>query len=234
MRAREVSLGTLLKEADIAYQDGLPSPLSDAQFDELARRCGYESMVTPELLSLQNAIDPDELQQWLNDRGNPVVWCEVKCDGVAALVTYEDDTATAIRTRRQERSAAIAHLPHLPGFTGRVKGELWSERGRPWAAGRIRANDTAAGVRFMLHCADASEHASAPEQHRSPWSATLHGAAQIIEAWDAWRNGELPLGSMPTDGLVISVADPSARAELGSSKRVPLFALALKGGQARP
>lgn len=220
----------LLKVADAAYQAGEHSPLRDAEYDAISRAIGFLGATTPELLSLDNAITADELQAWLERLPSPEtpLHAEVKCDGVAGLATYRNSQPVSIRTRKQERSPGIAELPVMPGFSGTIKGELWSERGRPWAAARIRADDHTAGLRFMLHCSSPEEHEATPEQHRSPWAATLQGLDAITEAWEAWLAGELPLDGMPSDGLVLSVACPNLRASLGRSARAPRWALALK------
>lgn len=103
----------------------------------------------PEILSLDTATCVEELHAWLELRGNPIAHAEIKSDGVAAIVTYSNGYSVAIRTRKLHAPLAMAVLPHLPGFSGSLKGELWSQRGRPWAADRIRAGDTTACLRWM-------------------------------------------------------------------------------------
>lgn len=225
-----MDVGLLLDRADAAYYGGEAPLMSDADYDRLARLTGHQSFTTAELPSLNNARCPDDLFAWvesipLSDR---LFHLELKVDGVSVLVRYENGQPVEARTRKLSVPVECLDLPRRPdGFSGTARGEAWHPRGRGFAAGRLRARDASAGLLWMPFCASVDERNLWPIEFLSRWHITTDSTAEILECWAAWKGGEIAPG-VPSDGLVITVADPPTRSRLGCGKRAPRYSLALK------
>lgn len=224
-----MTITQLLTAADSAYYEGRPALMTDSAYDALARMVGHQSFVTAELPSLDNAICESEFYEWLDripaaDRN---FYVEPKIDGVSVLVQYQDGQPVAARTRKLDVPVQTLALPCRPGFTGAARGEAWHPDGRPYASGRIRARDAAASIRWTPFCSSAAERQDWPAEALAPWHLSTGDPEQLLAVWASWRAGHICPG-LPTDGLVVKLASPDARARLGSTKRAPLWALALK------
>ena len=215
-----------LEAADRAYQACEPSPMTDHEFDELARQHGFQPYASHEFPSLQNAICVDELRGWLTrfKHHEHYFHAELKTDGVSVVI--ENGT---MRSRKLNLTPLLPSLNLPKTVTMPVRGELWHPRGRNYASGRIRALDTTAGLRFMPFCR------SLPDRslllHRglevSPWAATTTSADDLIDYWEEWKAGAI-CPDMPSDGLVVTAASPAVRERLGVTPRHPNWAIALK------
>jgi NAD-dependent DNA ligase len=216
------ALKQLLQQADAAYYSGEQSPLSDREYDRLAKQAGHEALVPADMPSLNNAIDLDEFHDWvetvpLRDR---FFYVELKCDGVSAILDHATGT---LRTRRMSLDPAL--VPPI-GTQQPVRGEIWHPNGRAYAAGRVRANDQTAGLRFMPFCNAPAERLHYAEI-ASPWSIATDKLTEIIDAWEQWRDGRL-CADFPSDGIVVKCALSDTRARMGHGKRSPRWAIALK------
>ena len=78
------------------------------------------------MMSLDNAMDPDELRAWSDrvvkglDGDTPAYVCELKFDGLAISLRYEDGRFVQAATRGDGRvgedvTANVATIPHVPG-----------------------------------------------------------------------------------------------------------------------
>jgi NAD-dependent DNA ligase len=212
----------LLQRCDDLYYTGQRSPLSDREYDRLAKQAGHETPVPADMPSLNNAIDPEEFHDWVEtvpfrDR---FFYVELKCDGVSAIL---DPTTGTLRTRRMTLDPAL--VPSL-NTQQPVRGEIWHPSGRPYAAGRVRANDQTAGLRFMPFCNSPAERLRHAEI-ASPWSISTDKLTEITDAWEQWRDGRL-CADFPSDGIVVKCALSDTRARMGYGTRSPRWAIALK------
>jgi hypothetical protein len=221
-----------LTRADHLYQQGLPSGLTDQEFDQLCRETGYESFTTAELPSLSNAICQSELMDWIDaiPARHQFFYLEPKVDGVSCLIEYRSGQPVQARTRKLDLARLLPALPAVSQrFSGVIRGELWHPGGRPYAAGRVRACDTTAGLRFQPFCVcePHNRHLANLGFHTALWCNTTTSSAVILRDWQAWREG-LVDPTVPTDGLVVKLALADARCSAGETTRAPMWALALK------
>jgi NAD-dependent DNA ligase len=219
-----MNLKDLLEQADARYYSGEGSPLTDREYDQLALAVGHKAEISdPDMKSLNNAIDEDEFLDWVDTvpSRDRFFYVELKCDGVSAILDY---SATTLRTRRMTLDLGL-----VPPITTQqvVRGEIWHSNGRAYAAGRVRANDATAGLQFMPFCNSPAERLLYPSEIVSPWHIATDKLADIIDAWEAWRDGRL-CPSFPSDGIVVKCALGDTRRRLGTGKRAPRWAIALK------
>ncbi|MEO1003042.1 MAG: hypothetical protein AAFX65_08025 [Cyanobacteria bacterium J06638_7] len=166
---------TFLHKADDAYYSGMEPLTGDYEYDLLAAAAGHEPFVTAELPSLNNARRDEDLDDWLSTAPETgrLYHLELKIDGVSVLVHYERGEPFAARSRKLDVPVGCLDLPHrADGFTGTARGEAWHPRGRGCAAGRLRARDATAGIRWTAHAGCIAERQQWPEQYRNPVSIT--------------------------------------------------------------
>jgi NAD-dependent DNA ligase len=212
----------LLQQADDLYYSGQQSPFSDREYDRLAKQAGHEAPVPTDMPSLNNAIDSEEFFEWVDTVPcrERFFYVELKCDGVSAIL---DPATGTLRTRRMSLDPAL--VPPL-NTQQPMRGEIWHPNGRAFAAGRVRANDQAAGLRFMPFCSSPAERLRYAEI-ASPWSIATAELIEISEAWEQWRDGRL-CADFPSDGIVVKCALSDTRARMGYGTRSPRWAIALK------
>jgi NAD-dependent DNA ligase len=212
-----------LDHAAAAYYAGEPL-MTDRQFDRLAaaaaRRkvggaAGKVDHPTP-MLSLRRE---DDAAAWVRRLGCPVV-CSVKIDGMAARLRFVRGQLVQAVSRGDGKrgcdiTAAVADSGAVAtgwdGFTGEVRGELWTPEPSRYAscqshvAAVIRSGRVAgAGVQFTAH-------------DRAPRVADWN-----VAGWTGFVDG------IPSDGIVVAAADPAVRRRLGDDGYVPLWAIAVK------
>ena len=217
----------LLETAAEAYYAGEPV-MTDAKFDRLAAAARRRAVGThggkiahsSPMLSLRREYEPE---QWIAALGSPVI-VQLKIDGIAAALTFERGRLVLALSRGDGKlgvdiTAAVADsgavAEGFDGFTGEVRGELftpasaWLARGRyasPQSdvAALVRTVRTAgSGIRFMPH-----DDAPAGDLSFASWTGIVN--------------------DIPCDGLVIKAADPVVRRTLGDDGIVPLWAVCVK------
>jgi hypothetical protein len=205
--------------------------MSDATYDALACACGHQSFVgdDPLLLSLNNAITEDEFFDWLSTipGRNPLLYLELKIDGMCVAVRYRNGVPNKAKSRKMAVPVEVLGLPELPGVDGWLVGEAWHPLGRDAAVAAIRRRDAGAGVQWTAFSACEADRQRLPDELLCQWWATCREPEQGIRLWNLWREGRIARGT-PSDGLVVSVACPTTRERMGSSKRAPRYKLALK------
>ena len=218
----------LLDTAAEAYYAGEPV-MTDAEFDRLAAaarrrsvgaRSGAKIPHTSPMLSLRREYEPEA---WIAALGSPVI-VQLKVDGMAAALTFERGRLVLALSRGDGRlgcdiTAAVADsgavAAGFEGFTGEVRGELFTPASAWLACGRyaspqadvaalVRAGRTAgSGIRFMPHDA-----APAADLSFAGWTGIVN--------------------DIPCDGVVIKAADEAVRRTLGDDGFVPQWAVCVK------
>ena len=239
-----------VRKADAAYRAGA-AIMTDAEFDALVQQLKAAAPHAPELrqpgggsklLSLCNG-DAEELEHWLGSCGGQQALCvSEKVDGCAIAIRYIDGALDAAWTRSGKDATRLAALVAPATLTQpltiEVRGELYDAvTGRQSVPAQAlrKAGHTGEGLGFIAYTlvdADGDEFLSI-ERLRQLGFDTVSGfccatIAEVLRCHRQWRAGCFGRSELPTDGIVIRIADHGVQRELGSSSKAPRWAFAMK------
>jgi DNA ligase (NAD+) len=254
LRLLMTSVATLrrqVREADAAYRAG-HAVMTDAEFDALTQQLRAAAPHAPELqvpgggsklLSLENG-DAEALEDWIARSGPQEPLCVAeKVDGCALAIRYVEGRLSAAWTRSGKDATRLAALVAPVALTQplsiEVRGELYDAvTGRqsvPAQALRRAAAPSGEGLAFIAYTlvgADGDEFLSLERLARLGFD-TVTGvccatAAEVLACHRQWRAGCFGRSELPTDGIVIRIADHDVQRELGSNSKAPRYAFAMK------
>ncbi len=244
------SLRKQVKQADDAYRSG-NAVMSDQDFDHLAAKLRAVAPFAPELmlpgggsalLSLNNG-DSEELDHWLSMSGAQEPLCvSEKVDGCAIAIQYVEGRLQAAWTRSGADATAlvskVAPATLSQPLSIEVRGELYDsvtgKQSVPAQALR-QLNHTGVPLGFIAYTlvdADGDEFLTL-ERLAALGFDTVSAVccttiADVIACHRQWRAGCFGRSELPTDGIVIRIADHAAQQALGSGSKAPNYAFAMK------
>jgi DNA ligase (NAD+) len=244
------SLRKQVKQADDAYRSG-NALMSDQDFDQLAADLRAVAPFAPELmlpgggshlLSLNNG-DREELDHWLSMSGAQEPLCvSEKVDGCAIAIRYVLGRLEAAWTRSGADATAlvarVAPKKLSQPLSIEVRGELYDsvtgKQSVPAQALR-KPNHTGDGLGFIAYTlvdADGDEFLTlerlAALGFDTVSAVCCTTVADVIACHRQWKAGCFGRSELPTDGIVIRIADHAAQQALGSSSKAPNYAFAMK------
>ena len=239
-----------VKQADHAYRSGI-ALMSDQDFDELAAELRAAAPFAPEvmlpgggsaLLSLNNG-DSEELDHWISMSGAQEPLCvSEKVDGCAIAIQYVEGCLQAAWTRSGADATALvsrvapATLPQPLSIE--VRGELFDsvtgKQSVPAQALR-KAGHTGEGLAFIAYTlvdADGDEFLTlerlAALGFDTVSAVCCTTVADVIACYRQWKAGCFGRSELPTDGIVIRIADHAVQQDLGCNSKAPNYAFAMK------
>lgn len=244
------SLRMRVRTADHAYRMG-EALMSDAEFDSLVAELRVAAPHAPELrqpgggsklLSLHSG-DIDELADWMLTRAPQEPLCvSEKVDGCAIAIQYVEGVLEAAWTRSGKDAtslvARVAPARLKQPLTIEVRGELYDAfTGRQSVPAQAlrRADHTGEGLGFIAYTlvdADGDEFLTLERLGRLGFDTVTAVCCTTIEdvaaCYRRWIAGCFGRSELPTDGIVIRVADHDTQRELGSTSKAPNYAFAMK------
>ena len=239
-----------VREADAAYRAGAAT-MTDAEFDALTVELRAAAPHAPELhqpgggsklLSLHNG-DAEELEHWITRSASQEALClSEKVDGCAIAIRYVGGLLEAAWTRSGKDAtrlvALVAPARLKQPLTIEVRGELYdAESGRQSVPAQAlrRADHTGEGLGFIAYTlvgADGDEFLSL-ERLADLGFDTVTGVCcstveDVLRCHRQWKAGCFGRSELPTDGIVIRIADHDVQRELGSNSKAPRWAFAMK------
>ena len=239
-----------VRKADAAYRAGAEI-MSNAEFDALLQQLKAAAPHAPELhqpgggsklLSLCNG-DAEELEHWLDSCGGQQALCvSEKVDGCAIAIRYVDGFLEAAWTRSGKDAtflvSKVAPERLQQPLTIEVRGELYdAATGRQSVPAQALRKEGHTGedlafIAYTLVDADGDEFLSLDRLRQLGFN-TVSGfccgsVADVLECHRRWKAGCFGLSELPTDGIVIRIADHDVQRELGSSSKAPRWAFAMK------
>lgn len=177
------------------------------------------------MMSLDNAMNADELQAWAErvvkglDGAVPTFVCELKFDGLAMSLRYENGRFVRAATRGDGRTgedvtanvATIDDVPHRIGSDGVAAPELFEVRGEVYMA-------TSAFERLNERAAAAGE---------KPFVNPRNSAAGSLRQKDAAKTAERELSFFSYQIGQVQIADGHPRPDLGSHRAELAYAESL-------
>jgi len=253
LRLSMTSVATLrrrVREADAAYRAG-EAVMTDAEFDQLTQQLRAAAPHAPELqvpgggsklLSLENG-DAEALEDWIARRAPQEALCVAeKVDGCALAIRYVEGRLSAAWTRSGKDATRLAALVAPATLTQpltiEVRGELYdAATGRQSVPAQAlrRADHTGEGLGFIAYTlvdADGDEFLTLERLSRLGFD-TVTGVCcttldEVLACHRQWRAGCFGRSELPTDGIVIRIADHDVQRELGSNSKAPRYAFAMK------
>jgi DNA ligase (NAD+) len=239
-----------VREADAAYRAG-EAVMSDAEFDRLTDQLRAAAPHAPELhapgggsklLSLHNG-DAEELEHWIARSGAQEALCVAeKVDGCALAIRYVEGRLSAAWTRSGKDAtrlaALVAPVTLTQPLTIEVRGELFdAATGRQSVPAQAlrRADHTGEGLGFIAYTlvdADGDEFLTLERLSRLGFDVVTGVCCttidEVLACHRQWRAGCFGRSELPTDGIVIRVADHDSQRKLGSNSKAPRWAFAMK------
>ena len=244
------SLRKQVKQADDAYRSG-NALMSDQDFDQLAADLRAVAPFAPELmlpgggsalLSLNNG-DSEELDHWLSTCGAQEPLCvSEKVDGCAIAIRYVLGRLEAAWTRSgadaTELVARVAPKKLSQPLSVEVRGELFDsvagKQSVPAQALR-KPNHTGEGLGFIAYTlvdADGDEFLTlerlAALGFDTVSAVCCTTVADVIACHRQWKAACFGRSELPTDGIVIRIADHAVQQGLGCNSKAPNYAFAMK------
>ena len=244
------SLRKQVKQADDAYRSG-NALMSDQGFDQLAAELRAAAPFAPELmlpgggsalLSLNNG-DREELDHWLSTCGGQEPLCvSEKVDGCAIAIQYVEGCLQAAWTRSgadaTELVARVAPKKLSQPLSVEVRGELFDsvagKQSVPAQALR-KLDHTGEGlglIAYTLVDADGDEFLTlerlAALGFDTVSAVCCTTVADVIACHRQWKAGCFGRSELPTDGIVIRIADHAVQQGLGCNSKAPNYAFAMK------
>jgi len=253
LRLSMTSVATLrrrVRQADAAYRAG-EAVMTDAEFDRLTEQLRAAAPHAPELqvpgggsklLSLENG-DAEALEDWIARSGPQEALCVAeKVDGCALAIRYVEGRLSAAWTRSGKDAtrlaALVAPVMLTQPLTIEVRGELYdAATGRQSVPAQAlrRADHTGEGLAFIAYTlvgADGDEFLSLERLGHLGFD-TVSGfcctsIADVLQLHRRWKAGCFGRSELPTDGIVIRIADHDVQRKLGSNSKAPRYAFAMK------
>ena len=244
------SLRKQVKQADDAYRAG-NALMSDQDFDRLAAALRAVAPFAPELmlpgggsalLSLNNG-DSEELDHWIAMSGAQEPLCvSEKVDGCAIAIRYVGGCLQAAWTRSGADATALVRLVAPKKLSQplsiEVRGELYDsvtgKQSVPAQALR-KAGHTGEGLAFIAYTlvdADGDEFLTlerlAALGFDTVSAVCCTTVAEVISCHRQWKADCFGRSKLPTDGIVIRIADHAAQQALGCNGKAPNYAFAMK------
>jgi DNA ligase (NAD+) len=244
------SLREQVKQADDAFRRG-NALMSDQDFDKLVADLKAVAPFAPEvmlpgggshLLSLNNG-DREELDHWLSTHGGQEPLCvSEKVDGCAIAIRYVLGRLEAAWTRSGADATALVARVAPKKLSQRlsieVRGELYDsvtgKQSVPAQALR-KPNHTGDGLGFIAYTlveADGDEFLTlerlATLGFDTVSAVCCTTVADVIACHRQWKAGCFGRSELPTDGIVIRIADHAAQQALGCNSKAPNYAFAMK------
>jgi len=244
------SLRKQVKQADDAYRAG-NALMSDQDFDRLAAALRAVAPFAPELmlpgggsalLSLNNG-DSEELDHWIAMSGAQEPLCvSEKVDGCAIAIRYVGGCLQAAWTRSGADATALVRLVAPKKLSQplsiEVRGELYDsvtgKQSVPAQALR-KAGHTGEGLAFIAYTlvdADGDEFLTlerlAALGFDTVSAVCCTTVAEVISCHRQWKADCFGRSKLPTDGIVIRIADHAAQQALGCNSKAPNYAFAMK------
>jgi len=244
------SLRKQVKQADDAYRAG-NALMSDQDFDRLAAALRAVAPFAPELmlpgggsalLSLNNG-DSEELDHWISMSGAQEPLCvSEKVDGCAIAIRYVRGCLQAAWTRSGADATALVRLVAPKKLSQplsiEVRGELYDsvtgKQSVPAQALR-KAGHTGEGLAFIAYTlvdADGDEFLTlerlAALGFDTVSAVCCTTVAEVISCHRQWKADCFGRSKLPTDGIVIRIADHAAQQALGCNSKAPNYAFAMK------
>jgi DNA ligase (NAD+) len=239
-----------VREADAAYRAG-EAVMTDAEFDALTKQLRAAAPYAPELqvpgggsklLSLENG-DAEALEDWIARSGSQEPLCVAeKVDGCALAIRYVEGRLSAAWTRSGKDATRLAGLVApvtlTQPLTIEVRGELYdAATGRQSVPAQAlrRADHTGEGLAFIAYTlvdADGDEFLTLERLSRLGFD-TVTGVCcttldEVLACHRQWRAGCFGRSELPTDGIVIRIADHDCQRKLGCNSKAPRYAFAMK------
>lgn len=239
-----------VRQADAAYRAGNPT-MTDAEFDRLVQQLRASAPHAPELhvpgggsklLSLDNG-DAEELEYWMTRIGSQEPLCvSEKVDGCALAIRYSEGRLSAAWTRSGKDATRLALLvaPVVLSkpLTVEVRGELYdAATGRQSVpAQALRKFDhTGEGLGFIAYTlvdADGDEFLTLERLSALGFDTVTAVCCttldEVIACHGQWKAGCFGRSKLPTDGIVIRIADHERQRKLGCNSKAPRYAFAMK------
>lgn len=244
------SLRKQVKQADDAYRSG-SALMSDQDFDRLAADLRAVAPFAPELmlpgggsalLSLNNG-DSEELDHWLSMSGAQEPLCvSEKVDGCAIAIRYVLGRLEAAWTRSGADATSlveqVAPASLSQPLSIEVRGELYdSAMGKQSVPAQAlrKSGHTGEGLAFIAYTlvdADGDEFLTlerlAALGFDTVSAVCCTTVADVISCHRQWKAGCFGRSELPTDGIVIRIADHSSQQALGCNSKAPNYAFAMK------
>lgn len=225
--------------------------MTDAEFDALMQQLRDAAPHAPEvqnpgggskLLSLDNG-DAEDLEYWIDRNGVSEPLCvSEKVDGCAIAIRYVNGLLEAAWTRSGKDATAlvskVAPSQLNQPLTVEVRGELYdSETGRQSVPAQAlrKAGHTGAGLGFIAYTlvdADGDEFLTLERLSRLGFDTVTavccSTVKEVLQCHRKWLAGCFGRSELPTDGIVVRIADHEAQRKLGSSTKAPRWAFAMK------
>lgn len=194
------------------------------------------------LLGLSSG-DSEGLSRWISANGAQEPLCvSEKVDGCAIAIHYVEGRLEAAWTRSGVDATALVRLVApkklSQPLSAEVRGELYDsvtwERSVPAQALR-EPNHTGEGLAFIAYAlldADGDEFLTlerlAALGFNTVSAVCCTTAAEVIACHRQWKAGCFGRSDLPTDGIVIRIADHAAQQALGCNSKAPNYAFAMK------
>ncbi len=239
-----------VREADAACRAG-SAVMSDAEFDALIAQLRDAAPFAPELLqpgggsallSLASG-DEEDLERWMALSGPQEPLCvSEKVDGCAIAIQYVEGVLEAAWTRSGKDAtslvARVAPARLQRPLTIEVRGELYdASTGRQSVPAQAlrRAGHTGDGLGFIAYTlvgADGDEFLTLERLSQLGFDTVTAvcctTVSDVLACHRRWKAGCFGRSELPTDGIVIRVADHDKQRELGSCSKAPRYAFAMK------
>ena len=239
-----------VRQADHAYRYGI-ALMSDQDFDKLAAELRAAAPFAPELmlpgggsdlLSLNNG-DSEEFEHWVSMTGAQQPLCvSEKVDGCAIAIQYVEGRLKAAWTRSGADATVlvsrVAPKKLSQPLSIEVRGELFDsvtgKQSVPAQALR-KPNHTGYGLGFIAYTlvdADGDEFLTlerlAALGFDTVSAVCCTTVADVIACHRQWKAGCFGRSELPTDGIVIRIADHAVQQGLGCNSKAPNYAFAMK------
>ena len=239
-----------VREADAAYRAG-SALMSDPEFDALVSQLRDAAPFAPELqepgggsalLSLDNG-DVEELGHWIARCGLQEPLCvSEKVDGCAIAIRYVGGALEAAWTRSgMDATALVARVAPQrleQPLTIEVRGALYdASTGRQSVPAQAlrRHGHTGDGLAFIAYTlvdADGDEFLTLERLSRLGFDTVTAVCCttidEVVACHRRWKAGCFGRSELPTDGIVIRIADHDRQRALGCGSRAPRYAFAMK------
>ncbi len=239
-----------VQDADAAYRAG-QAFMTDKEFDAALEELRAAAPYAPELhqpgggsrlLSLHNG-DAEELEHWVATRAPEEPLCvSEKVDGCAIAIRYVEGRLEAAWTRSGKDAtqlvSRVAPKRLKQPLTIEVRGELYdSVDGRQSVPAQAlrKADHSGAGLGFVAYTlvgADGDEFLTLERLSRLGFDVVTAicctTVKEVLDCHRRWKAGCFGRLDLPTDGIVIRIADHATQDSLGADKKAPRYAFAMK------